>query len=338
MFLPKQTVITKTPLRISFLGGGSDYPQYYLRKKGAVLGTTINKYIYIHIHRKTSFFSKKYWIGYSKVEHVDTVSEIQHPSIKACLKELKIADPLNIHIFADIPAKTGLGSSSAFTVGFLHALHEIYNRPISTNQLAKDACFIEQSVIRENVGSQDQYHASFGGWNIFHFNKDQITHTPIDLSIERTQEIKKHTMFFFTGMTRFANEVLKDQIEKMDNKLNDEIIEQMYELVFEGEKLITQSPLQHLAESLGNLLHQSWELKKKLSQNITNSTIDHYYQIAMENGAFGGKLCGAGNGGFLLILAPIGQQKIIREKLKDLIEIPLDFSTKGSSVIYSSEN
>jgi D-glycero-alpha-D-manno-heptose-7-phosphate kinase len=330
-------IISRTPVRISFFGGGTDYPAFYDRYDGAVLGTTINKYTYVSINTLSEFFEHNIRVGYSKTELVKTIDEIIHPSVKHCLKHHNLNKNLDIHIFSDLPAKTGLGSSSSFTVAFLNALYALKGKRISKQKLAEEACFIEQKLIMENVGSQDQFHAAFGGFNVINFTKTKIFTKPIIISIEKIKILEDNLMIFYTGLTRFASDVVKEQIEKTKMKNNDEYLLKMKNMVFEAEDILSNSDKNSFVKDFGNLLHESWELKKKLSSKISNSIIDAAYNKAIKAGAYGGKLCGAGSGGFLAIFAPLEKQNDIREELKDFLEVSFKFENEGSTIIYMKD-
>jgi D-glycero-alpha-D-manno-heptose-7-phosphate kinase len=325
-------IISRTPVRISFFGGGTDYPDYYKYNPGAVLGTTISKFTYISINALSPFFKHKIRIGYSKTELVTNISEIEHPSIRECLKFKNIDDYLDIHIFSDLPAKTGLGSSSSFTAGFLNALYALKGKITSQQQLAEETCHIEQKCIKENVGSQDQFHAAYGGLNIIEFNHSSIKARPVIISKEKKKLLEKHLLVFYTGLTRYASQVVQEQIKRTKSSSNDSFLKDMYQMVFESEKIISSS--KNMVEEFGKLLDQSWQLKKLLSSQISNSTIDAAYSAAKKAGAFGGKLCGAGNGGFLALFVPEEKKQQVRESLKNLLEVNIKFEDEGSKIIY----
>jgi len=333
-------IISRTPVRISFFGGGTDYPDYFSRKKGAVLGTAIKKFIYISINQMLqmgSFFDHKIRVGYSKTELVQDASEIAHPSVRECLKYHNFNSNLDIHIFSDLPAKTGLGSSSSFTVGFLNALYAVRGKRTSRQKLAEEACFIEQKKIKEHVGSQDQFHAAYGGLNIIEFTQDEIKARPVLVSKEKKNIFQNSIMVFYTGLTRFASEIAKEQIDKTKTLSNDFYLAKMYDMVFEAEKIFATCKAEELIQQIGSLLHESWLLKKKLSPKITTSLIDKYYEIAIEAGAIGGKLCGAGSGGFLALAVPPEYQLKVRNALKDLLEVPFQIESDGSTIIYMKD-
>lgn len=332
-----QRIISRTPLRISFFGGGTDYPAYYLRHPGAVLGTTINQYVYVNLNTLSRFVDHRLRISYSKIEMVNCIEEIQHPSIRACLFHKNLFPPLDVHISADLPAKTGLGSSSSFTVGFLNALYAMQGQKVSKQRLAEEACFIEQKVIAEHVGSQDQFHASFGGMNIVEFSDSHIKARPLILSKERKQQFREHLLAFYTGITRYASEIVKEQIEKTEKKNNDAYLQRMYDMVFEAEAIFSSAPQSDMIPLLGKLLDESWQCKRRLSTQVSTPLIDEWYQKAKDWGAYGGKLCGAGSGGFLLLLAPIEAHASIRNVLGSLSEVSFEFENEGSQIIYMRE-
>lgn len=330
-------IISRTPVRISFFGGGTDYPAYYKRHPGATLGTTIDQYTYVSLNTLSPFFEYKLRIGYSKIELIKNLEEIQHPSIKGCLSYKGIFPPIDIHISSDLPAKTGMGSSSSFTVGFLNALYAIQGQTISHQRLAEEACHIEQNVIKENVGSQDQFLAAFGGMNILEFSHSQVKVRPVIISSEKKRIFQQNLLIFYTGITRFASDIVKEQIQKTAELENDLYLQRMYETVFQAEDLICNASEQEMMSLLGKLLHEGWELKKKLSSKVSNPFIDEHYEAALFSGAYGGKLCGAGSGGFLALLAPPSSHDRIRSAFKDLLEVHFTFENEGSRIIYMQE-
>lgn len=327
-------IISRTPVRISFFGGGTDYREYYLRKCGAVLGTAVNKYVYVSLNRFSPFFDYKIRVGYSRAELVNHVNEIVHPSVRECLKFKNIDDNLDVHISADLPARTGLGSSSSFTVGFLNALCALEGKIIPKQQLADEARHVEQDLIQENVGSQDQYHASFGGFNVIEFDRHGIRVRAVVISREKRDILERHMMVFYTRQSRFASEVAREQIENTCNGLNDSYLGKIYEMVREAEKILSDSPPSSMIQDFGALLHEGWELKKKLSSKVTNGDIDHSYILAREAGALGGKLSGAGGGGFLTLFVRPERQDHVRRALGHLLEVKCRFEDQGSTIIY----
>lgn len=327
-------IISRTPVRLSFFGGGTDYREYFERKGGAVLGTTIDKYTYVSVNRLSKFFEYKIRVGYSRAELVNNVEEILHPSVRETLKFKNITGNLDIHIFADLPAKTGLGSSSSFTVGFLNALYALEGKTISKQQLAEEAIYIEQKLIGENVGCQDQVHASYGGLNIIEFSNTRISVKPVVISKEKYDYLNDSLMVFYTGMTRYASEIVKEQIKNTKTCSKDSYLERMYHMVFEAEKIISDDKPEEMVGNLGGLLHESWQLKKCLSSQITSDLIDDIYDKAMQAGACGGKLAGAGGGGFLFFLTPKDKQESVRKALEGLLEVNFRFENDGSRIIY----
>lgn len=318
-------IISRTPVRVSFFGGGTDYPAYYQVHRGAVLGATIDHYTYISVKTfKSRFFDHNIRIAYSRTELVSAIEEIQHPSIRETLRFHHIPDNLDIHIFSDLPARTGLGSSSSFTVGFINALYALQGKGISKERLGEEACYVEQRMIKENVGSQDQLHAAYGGINLIQFSNSSPKVTPVGVS---HCLLEGHLMMFFTGQTRYASEIIKEQIKKTED--NSAYLSHMYDLVFEGKKALEAGNM----ELFGHLMDKSWHLKKQLSSKITNPAIDRAYDSAMKAGAFGGKLCGAGNGGFLLFAVPPENQEAVRAAL-DLQEVRVRLENEGSTIIY----
>ena len=330
-------VISQTPLRISLFGGGTDYPAYYQRKPGAVLGFTIDQYIYVTLNTVSRFFSPRFRVSYSKIEEIKSVAEIQHPSIRTCLQYKGLDDPLDIHVSADLPAKTGLGSSSSFTVGFLNALHALQGVRPSKKSLADEALHVEQTLIGERVGSQDQYHAAFGGVNVFEFSQEKIRARPVIMPPANRRALQNHLFVFYTGLTRFAHEVLKEQLANTDARVCDRILERMYEMVFEAEDILSKAPAAEVPMLLGSLLHENWQLKKQLSNQISNPWIDKVYEKAIESGAAGGKLCGAGGGGFLAFLVPSHAIGKVKEALSDLPEVTFHLEPHGSTILYMKE-
>jgi len=327
-------IITKTPLRISFFGGGTDYPKWFKEHGGAVLSTSIDKYAYLYVQRLLPFFPYKTKVSWSRIEEVNAIDEIVHPSVRETLRFLNSDSKLSIHYNSDIPARSGMGSSSSFTVGFLHALYGLNGITPDKNRLAKEAIHIEQNLIKENVGSQDQIAAAFGGLNKIEFNRDgSFTVTPINLDRERIEKLQEHTMLFFTGLSRTASEVVVEQIKNIPDKTKE--LHTMREMVDEAI-LILKSTGDWIAE-FGKLLHKGWELKRKLSSKVSNNEIDGFYEQALRAGALGGKLLGAGGGGFLLIYARPEDQKRIKETLSHLLYVPFSFENEGSQIIYKHE-
>ncbi len=323
-------VISRTPFRISFFGGGTDYPAWYRENGGAVLATTINKYCYLNVRFLPPFFWHKFRIVYSKIESRNSVKEIAHPAVREIIRFLKIKRGLEIHHDGDLPARSGLGSSSAFTVGLLHALHALEGRMPNKHQLAKESIYLEQKVLRETVGSQDQVLAAHGGFNYITFHKNgEIKLRPITLSSNRIEELENHLMLFYTGIPRIASKVAKSYVKKIDHQKKQLSI--MQDSVDVALSILTGH---EDIKSFGELLNEFWQIKKTLSPQVSNSTIDEIYKKSQIAGAIGGKLIGAGGGGFLLLFVPPRSQKKVRESLKKLIYVPFKFEHDGSQIIF----
>jgi len=328
-------IISRTPFRVSFFGGGTDYPAWYREHGGAVLSTSINKYCYITCRFLPPFHEFKYLIRYFKREETQTVDEIQHPSVRECLKFMGFTEGVDIVHHADLPARSGLGSSSTFTVGLLHALYALKHEMPTKRQLAINAIQIEQDRIGEHVGSQDQTAAAFGGLNRIDFGGAQeISVKPLIMRPERLDRLQQHVMMFFTGLSRTASEVAKDQIEQIPNKMPN--LRQMMQLVDEAEAVLLDKG--DRLDEFGKLLHEQWKLKRGLSSKISTSQIDEIYETGIKAGALGGKLMGAGNGGFMLFFARPEQQNKIKAALSRLLYVPCRFDLLGSQIVYFSQH
>lgn len=325
-------VITRTPFRISFFGGGTDYPIWYKENGGAVLATTINKYCYLTCRYLPPFFEHKSRIIWSKMEYISDLSEIQHPSARECLRFANIDRGVEVHHDGDLPARTGMGSSSSFTVGLLHALYALKGVMPTRRQLALDAIRIEQDVLKENVGSQDQALAAFGGFNFVEFGgSDHIQIRPLTVISQRLELLQSHLMLYFTGFSRIASDIAQEQIQKTPEKKKE--LRLMFDMVKEAAEILNSN---NDLTSFGKLLHDNWQLKRSLSSKISTPMVDEIYSAAMESGALGGKLLGAGGGGFILIFAKPEAQPKIRERLKKLLHVPFRFDNLGSQVIFYS--
>jgi D-glycero-alpha-D-manno-heptose-7-phosphate kinase len=323
-------IITRTPLRISFFGGGTDYPVWYRERGGAVLATTIDKSCYISCRRLPPFFEFRSRISYSKVENVEDNAAIEHPSVRGCLQFLDIDDGVEIHHIADLPARTGLGTSSAFTVGLLLALYALQNQMRDKHALATDAIHVEQELLREAVGAQDQVSAAYGGFNRINFQPDGTIEVRRVLTApSRLAELEQHLALYFTGFSRIASEIAKEQIRMTPQRAKE--LETMHQMVDAAEAIIAD-PMCPLGE-FGHMLHESWKLKRTLSQNITNSSIDEIYEAGLNAGALGGKLLGAGGGGFMLFFVPPERRAALRMRLQKLLCIPFALSNRGSHIV-----
>jgi D-glycero-alpha-D-manno-heptose-7-phosphate kinase len=323
-------IITSTPLRISFFGGGTDYPVWYREYGGSVLSTAIDKRCYITCRRLPPFFEFHSRVSYSKVENVASNSAIEHPSVRGCLQYLGMDEGVEIHHVADLPARTGLGTSSAFTVGLLLALNALKNQMRDKHTLAREAIHVEQDVLGEAVGAQDQVSAAYGGLNRINFcQNDSIDVKPILLSQSRLAELEQNLALFFTGFSRTASEIAQEQLRVTPNKKQE--LNAMLELVDEGEAILA-NPKRPIDE-FGRLLHQGWQLKRSLTNKISNASIDEIYQAGMSAGAVGGKLLGAGGGGFMLFCVPPERREPLKARLNNLLCVPFSFSNRGSHII-----
>ena len=323
-------IISRTPFRVSLFGGGSDYPKWYRNHGGAVLGFAIDKYCYISVRPLPPFFEHRHRIVYSEVENVSDIGEIRHPSVRAVLHDQKVEIGLEIHHDGDLPARSGLGSSSSFTVGLLNALYAYRGTMIDKQKLALEATRIEQRVIGEAVGSQDQVWAAFGGINRIDFPIDgDFQVGPLIMSEERRQEILDHLLLFFTGLSRFASEIAQKQIDNFDHRQKH--LKTITSLVDEAMNVV-QSDGRPIRE-IGELLHQSWQLKRELADSVTTLEIDEIYDAALDAGALGGKLLGAGGGGFVLLFVEPDKQAAVKERLKDLVRVDFGIDDVGSKIV-----
>lgn len=326
-------IITKTPLRVSFFGGGTDYPDFFTRYgEGVVLGTTIDKYVFISISK---FYSKLFdysiRISYKQVECVNSLDEIKHIPFKECLRLHGIENDVEVDYTAELPAFTGLGSSSSFIVGLLKSLYAFKEKQVDKLDLAREAIHIERDILKEPVGYQDQVFAAMGGMNLIKFTQNGIDVKPIRLSQEREKEFEDHLMLFFTGIRRRASDIIAGQIQKVDK--NKENLTKMRELTYHSYHiLVGSSPL----SEFGMLLDKSWSLKRSLDNKISNDEIDKIYKDGITAGAYGGKLLGAGGGGFVLLFVPPKRKEAVRSKLHHLTEIPIRISNHGSHLLNST--
>lgn len=328
-------IITRTPYRISFFGGGTDYPAWYLRHGGEVLSTTIDKYCHISCRHLPPFFEHRHRIVYSVIETVQHLEEIKHPAVRAILTQARPAEGLEIHHDGDLPARSGLGSSSSFTVGLLHALAALKGRYLSKEELARNALHVEQRLIGENVGSQDQVAAAFGGFNRVEFRRSgEFDVTPVVLNRKRMEHFQSHLMLCFTGLSRIASEVARSTIDNLEDRSSE--LNTMREMVKDALSIL-QDPDRPLAD-FGALLHEGWRLKRALSDRVSTPAIDRFYETARDAGATGGKLLGAGGGGFLLLFVAPERQASVRAALKDLIHVPFSLDEGGSRVVLYQPN
>jgi len=322
-------ILTKTPFRVSFAGGGSDLPEFYKRKAGAVVSCTIDKAMYIAIH---PYFHDKIRIKYSRTEDVSSVAEIEHPIVRECLSLLGIERGMEIASFADVPAGTGMGSSSAFTVGLLHALYTRSGKSPSPEQLASTACEIELDRVKAPIGRQDQYAAAFGGLNFIRFHENgSVDVEPVRCTAQTREALSRRLMLFYIGQEREASSILTEQSRNMAEKEKFHRVEEMVELAAELRVVLEKNEL----NTFGEILHRGWQLKRGVASGITNSVVEANYQIARDAGAEGGKLLGAGAGGFLLLSCRAEKQQQVREALGNLREMSIALISEGSQVLHN---
>ena len=326
-------IISRTPFRVSFFGGGTDYPGWFKNNKGAVLATTIDKYCYITCRYLPPFFKHKSRIIYSQMEQVQTIDEIDHPAVREVLRFLKINQGVEIHHDGDLPARTGLGSSSSFTVGLLNSLYALKGVMPTKARLAKEAIDIEQKMCKENVGCQDQALAAYGGLNYIEFGGDEHLQVQrVTIPEKRIKNLEKHLMLYFTGLSRTASTIAAHQIKNIPKKEKE--LTAMYQLVQQAMRLLQNDQL----TEFGKLLDEGWKIKRKLSVKVSTPQIDQIYATAQSAGAIGGKILGAGGGGFVLLFAPPSAQKKIKEKLKKLLLVPFKFENLGTQIIFYQPN
>ncbi|MBI3611414.1 MAG: kinase [Nitrospirae bacterium] len=323
-------IISRTPFRISFFGGGTDYPAWYRNHGGTVLATTINKYCYISCRYLPPFFEHRIRLVYSKIENCQALDEIAHPSVREVLRYLNIERGVEIHHDGDLPARSGMGSSSAFTVGLLHALYALKGHMPNKQQLATESIYVEQERLKENVGSQDQVLAAHGGFNHVVFSPDgRVSVRPMTLARERVRELNSHLMLFYTGIKRTASDIAESYIKNIESK--ERQLHRLGEMVEEGISILSSG--QDISR-FGKLLHESWQAKRSLSAKVSNSHVEEIYNEAMSAGAIGGKLIGAGGGGFLLLFVHPPDQNKVRERLTKLLHVPFQFEFSGSQIIF----
>ena len=323
-------IISKTPLRMSFAGGGSDLPAYYRRFGGAVLSTTIDKFIYITVNRKFDHWIR---VSYSRTEEVEEVEQIEHRIVRACLQRLHVRNGIEITSIADIPSKgSGLGSSSAFTVGLLHALSAYQGRYRSAEDLARESCAVELEQCGGAIGKQDQYAAAYGGLNFIRFKDDEtVIVEPVICERRVVEELERSLMMFYTGATRSANEILAGQSLASDS--DPDVQRRLHRIAALAEVMRVELQRGN-AGSIGEILHENWMLKRELTGGISSSEIDQWYETARRAGATGGKLLGAGGGGFLVFVVPPDKQDEVRHSLSQLRHVPVRFEQEGSRIVF----
>jgi D-glycero-alpha-D-manno-heptose-7-phosphate kinase len=324
-------IISKTPFRISFFGGGTDYPAWYEENGGAVLAATIDKYCYITCRYLPPFFEHRYRILYSDIEMVKDVAQIRHPSVRGCLMHTKVDKGVEIHHDGDLPARTGLGSSSAFTVGMLKCLYALKGRMVSNWDLALEAMHVEQNVLRENVGCQDQVSTAIGGVNLIRFGpgRNNISFQPFIVPPPRLESLRERLLLFFTGVSRNASEIAAGLTRNLKKKERD--LKEIGGMVDAATRILSDG---HSIGDLGRLLDEGWRIKRSLSEGVTTPLVDALYDKALKAGARGGKLLGAGGGGFLLIFAEPDRHEAVIRALSPCLHVPFQFENLGCQIIY----
>jgi D-glycero-alpha-D-manno-heptose-7-phosphate kinase len=322
-------IITKTPFRISFVGGGSDLEAFYARSKGAVLSTSINKYMYISSH---AFFEpEKLRVKYSQTETVSSVSDLKHPILRTAFDMFGIKGGLEVSSIADLPSGTGMGSSSSFTVGLLHNLHAQTHKYASKHQLAAEACELEIERLKEPIGKQDQYAAAFGGLNVIEFHSNgEVSVDPVYLSPDIYDKLESSLCLYYIGNQRSASSILSEQRKNTGSEDKFRMLQNMVALVYELREALMKGNL----EDFGRLMHENWKMKQELASGISNPLIGELYETALKNGATGGKLLGAGGGGFMLFYCPPEKQAGLDEALKKVRRFPFKFEQEGSKLIH----
>jgi D-glycero-alpha-D-manno-heptose-7-phosphate kinase len=328
-------IITKTPFRISFFGGGTDIPEWFTENGGSVLSTTIDKYLYISARYLPNFFDHKYRFVYSEIENVKHINDVKHNSLRNILNFMKWEKGIELHHDGDLPARSGLGSSSSFAVGVLNTLYALRGMQVSKEKLADEAIHIERNLLKENVGLQDQVAASFGGFNRIDFSgNSNFQVSPLIITESRKNELQSNLLLFFTGISRFASDIENSKINNFSNRKAE--LNKLQQMVPEGIDILVNKDRSIL--DFGYLLNEGWELKKSLSDKVSSNEINNYYSKALVAGALGGKILGAGGGGFLLLFAPLNAHEKIINTLKNLIHVPFKFENGGSSVVIYQPN
>jgi D-glycero-alpha-D-manno-heptose-7-phosphate kinase len=326
-------ILSRTPLRVSFFGGGTDYPEYFERHLGAAVGMAIKKYVYISCLRLESFIDYRYRIGYRQIESVASRDAISHPVIRALLAHYNIEFPLDISIFSDLPARTGLGGSSAFTVGFLNLIFAMLSRDMTRIDLGRSAIHAERHLLEERVGSQDQMHAAYGGMNKFTFHGNKIGIYPVQIPAQCLEELLASLILIYTGRTRSASATLDEQITATRELKKDSELHHLAVLADQAVELLQGDDPEAMIEDFGAMMQEGWMTKKKLSSKVSNPTIDTLYAKAMKFGAVGGKLCGAGSGGFLLMVVPRHRMEDFKLSMADHSLVPVELDTQGSTIL-----
>jgi D-glycero-alpha-D-manno-heptose-7-phosphate kinase len=324
-------IISQTPVRISFFGGGTDFPEFFRHSPGAVLSASIDRYVYLTVNYLSDFFDYRIKVSYSKTELVHRVEEIEHPAVRACLAHLGIDSNIEINYFSHLPARTGLGTSSSFVVGLLHALYGYLGRRVPPLRLAEEAVRLEREVIAENVGFQDQYAAACGGMNFISFQgAGEVRLEKVIAPPGVLKRLQESLLLFYTGIQRYSDAIQEKHVARIAD--NRPALTHLAELAVRGRDLLS-GPAPDLDE-FGRLLDENWRLKKNMGTGVSNPEIDELYGRALENGALGGKLLGAGGGGFLLFFVPVPRRAAVRQALNNLLEVGFSFENSGSRIIF----
>ena len=326
-------ITSRTPLRVSFFGGGTDYPEYYRLFPGAVVGMTINKYVYVSALKLATYIHYKYRLSYSILETAGEIAQIKHPVVRSVLAHHKIEEALDISIMADMPASSGLGSSSAFTVGLLNLIGTLKGTSNTKLDLGRAAIHVERELLKERVGVQDQLHAAFGGINRFDFIDDRIRISPVQMSGECQNHLTNSLILVFTGVQRYASETLKEQIKATEERKVDKELRHLIELVAQGVAILEGTDPDAMLNDFGAMMHEGWMTKRKLSGSVSSPAIDDLYDKSLKAGALGGKLCGAGGGGFLLMVVPPERQPAFNAAMSGHSLTPIGLDTQGSVIL-----
>lgn len=326
-------ISSRTPLRVSFFGGGTDYPAYYERHPGAVVGMAIDRYIYVSALRMSDIIDYKYRISYSRLERTSCHDDIEHPVVRTVLNYYGVNDALDISIQSELPASSGLGSSSAFTVGLVNLVAALKRRSMTRLDLGRAAIHVEQGLLKENVGVQDQLHAAFGGMNRFDFVDGRIRITPVQMSSACLDHLLASLVLVYTGRTRFASQVVSDQVAATREKRIDRELSHLLALVTQAVDVLEGSDPEAMLRDFGAMMHEGWQTKRQLSAGVSSPEIDALYEEARSAGAIGGKLCGAGGGGFLLMVVPPSERDRFAAKLKNYSLIPVGMDRQGSMIL-----
>jgi D-glycero-alpha-D-manno-heptose-7-phosphate kinase len=325
-------VTTVTPLRLSFAGGGTDFADYYRQHGGAVVSTAIDKYIYVTIKQHSELFGEKFRLNYSKAESVNNIDEIENAIARECLRLLRVDEPLFVSTIADLPGSSGLGSSSSFAVGLLYALHVLRGQDVSAGQLAEEATEVEINLLKRPIGKQDQYAAAFGGLNHIVFDPSgRVNIDALHLPIDDLNAMFAHCMLFWTGVQRDAGDVLSEQQRNIGERQAE--LHVLHEMAGRCRDLLLS---RFDPKRFGAILHEGWMAKQQLSRGVSNSQINAWYQLALERGALGGKIAGAGGGGFLYLVVPPERQPGVRQALAGMTEVAVGFEPRGSRLLFTN--